>query len=102
MKVRLFGTMDTGVFAALFILLCHAGLALFFYSTASYYNFKPYYWATGLALAASIPYAAAAINGKLTLYEGHYIFLASLLVSFTAYLFLPLEKINLNIKPSNG
>lgn len=96
MKIRLSGTMNTGGGAALFILLCHAGLALFFYSMALSHSFKPYYWAAGLALAASIPYARAAISGRFTPYEGCYIFLASLLISFTAYLFLPLEKIDMN------
>ncbi|MCX5686492.1 MAG: hypothetical protein NTW09_03420 [Candidatus Omnitrophica bacterium] len=96
MKIRLSGTMNTGGGAALFILLCHVGLAAFFYSTALYYSFKPYYWAAGLALAASIPYAWAAISGRFIPYEGHYIFLASLLLGFTAYLFLPLEKIDMN------
>lgn len=93
MKIRLSGTIDVGGGTALFILLCHAGLALYFYSIASYYNFKPYFWASALTVAASIPYMIAAISGKFTPYEGHYIFLGSFLVSFTACFFLPLEKI---------
>lgn len=96
MKIRLFGTMKVGAGTALFILLCHIGLALFFYSMAMSHNFKPCYWAAGLTLAVSIPYAVAAISGKFIPYEGCYIFLASLLVSFTAYFFLPFEKIDMN------
>jgi hypothetical protein len=96
MKIRLFGAIDAGNGAAIFLLLCHIGLALFFYSMALYYGFSPYSWASAIALAASIPYAVAAINGRFIPYEGHYIFMFCFLVSFTSYLLLPLEKIDLN------
>jgi hypothetical protein len=98
MKIQLSGTINIGGGAALFIWLCHAAIAIFFYLTGISYDLTTYYWLAGFIMAASIPYAAAAIKGKFTPYEGHYLFLAGLLISFIAYFFLPVEKIKLNFE----
>jgi len=95
------GALNSGRGLALSILLLHAAAAVFFYSTGAMYKLTPYYWASMLTLAASIPYIVAVIKNRFFPYEGIYLFLAGHLIGFTAWLFLDPHSINLNIESWN-
>lgn len=81
---------------ALFLWVVHLCLAEFLYLRGAEYKLAAYYLAAGLVVVASIPYLRSAINDRFIPYEGIYIFMTGHLIGFTAYIFLPLEKIELN------
>jgi hypothetical protein len=89
---------NIGGAAAFTISLVHIGAAVFFYNMGTFYQLTPYYWASALVVAASLPYAAASIKGRLLPYEAIYIFLAGHVIGFTAWLFLPRCNIDLNLE----
>jgi len=100
-KFRISATIKVSGGAALLIWIIHLAVALYFYSKGLHYHLIPYYWTAGLALTCPIPYFLALIKGRFIPYEGSYIFLAGILVSFTAWLFLSPDKIDLNLESWN-
>lgn len=101
MKLRVSAAINVSGGTALLIWIIHLAVTLYFYYKGLYYQLIPYYWAASLALACSIPYFLAMIKKSFIPYEGSYVFLAGILVSFTAWLALSPDKIDLNLESWN-
>lgn len=83
---------------AFFVWLCHIAIAFFFCDRAIEHGLTGYYWAAALLLVCSIPYLLATIRNDFIPFEGIYLFLGGIIVGFTAYLFLPVNEIDLDPK----